>query len=289
MPQSNLSPPARAFLLAASLVGLAASPRHGAHHHHHHRPPPAKAAAKAPAPASAAPAPLTGRTELVWLGHAAFQVRSPAGALLLIDPWLDNSQAPRRYTPPEALDAIVLTHGHPHHLGSTAQIAAKTGARVIAVSELLAQLDVPATQKVAANVGGEVVVRDVTIALTEALHGNVVDIGGEDHYAGAAVGLVLSIARGPVIYHAGDTEVFAGMAEIARRYHPQVALLPIGGRFTMGPAGAARAAALLGVATVVPMHYGSLPALTGTPAELRTRLGKTAQLKVLVAGDVFTL
>ena len=118
-------------------------------------------------------------------------------------------------------------------------------------------------------------VKDATIHLVEAVHSGGF---GQDKtgpkYSGPALGFVIEIAKGPTLYHAGDTDVFPGMSLIADRYHPTIAMLPIGGHFTMDPVGAALAVKLLKVKTVVPMHYGTFPALAGTPDELRAALKK---------------
>jgi L-ascorbate metabolism protein UlaG (beta-lactamase superfamily) len=132
-------------------------------------------------------------------------------------------------------------------------------------------------------------VKDATIHLVEAVHSG--GFGQEKtgpKYSGPAMGFVIDVAKGPVIYHAGDTDVFSGMSLIAERYHPTVAMLPIGGHFTMDPTGAALAAKLLKVKTVIPMHYGTFPALAGTPDELRAALKKeksTAKVLELKAGE----
>ena len=125
------------------------------------------------------------------------------------------------------------------------------------------------------NVGGTTTVKDATIHLVEAVHSSGF---GQDKagpkYGGPAMGFVIEVAKGPVLYHAGDTDAFSGMALIAERYHPTIAMLPIGGHFTMDPVGAALAVKLLKVKTVVPMHYGTFPALAGTPDQLRAALKK---------------
>jgi L-ascorbate metabolism protein UlaG (beta-lactamase superfamily) len=143
------------------------------------------------------------------------------------------------------------------------------------------------------NMGGTTTVKDATIHVVEALHsgGYGQDKAGPK-YSGPAVGFVIDVAKGPVIYHAGDTDVFTGMTLIAERYHPTIAMLPIGGHFTMDPTGAALAAKLLKVKTVVPMHYGTFPALAGTPEQLREALKKAhvnAKVTEFVPGEPQTL
>ncbi len=234
------------------------------------------AAAPAKAPASKAPAAAKGKTEATWWGHAAFVIRSPGGAVIAIDPWLTNPKAPQGVPQPEALDAILLTHGHFDHVGEAKALAEKTGAKVYGSFELINLLGLPEAQAVGANAGGTFQVKDVTFHLVEAVHSSsyAADPKAAAQYAGAPLGYVLEIANGPTLYHAGDTGVFEGMALIATQFKPTVALLPIGGHFTMGPAEAAQAVRLLKVKSVIPMHYGTFPLLPGTPEALTGELKK---------------
>ncbi|RKH49676.1 metal-dependent hydrolase [Corallococcus sp. AB049A] len=244
-----------------------------------------KAAAKVAAGKAAGKAEATtGKTEVTWWGHAAFVVKTPGGATIAIDPWFTNPKAPQGATWPEAVDAILVSHGHFDHVGETKALAQKTSAKVYGSFELVNLLGLPEAQGMGANAGGTFTVKDATIHLVEAVHSSSyqADPKGASQYAGAPLGFVIEIANGPTLYHAGDTGAFQSMGLIAEQFKPTVALLPIGGHFTMDPAQAAVAAKLLKVKTVVPMHYGTFPALAGTPDALTTELKKTkATTKVL--------
>jgi len=205
---------------------------------------------------------------LTWLGHAAFRLDTPGGKRIYIDPFLTgNPKCPEAEKEPERVDAIFITHGHGDHYGDTIPLAARFDCTVVAPVELADWLQSKGVKSIRdPNKGGTVDVDGIKATLTHAQHSSSTNDG---IYAGEAGGLVFELENGFKIYFAGDTNVFGDMALIARIYAPEVAVLPIGGHYTMGPGEAAVALELLGVERCIPSHYGTFPPLKGTPEQLR--------------------
>ena len=206
-----------------------------------------------------------------WLGHSTFLFTSPGGKRLLIEPWVaSNPACPEPAKKIGALDLMLITHGHSDHAADAVSIARATGAHVIANYEVCLWLEGKGIQHtVPMGQGGTVTVGDIAITMVHAVHGSSAIEDGRVVYLGQAAGFVIRFEDGLTVYFAGDTDIFGDMRLIGELYHPTIAFLPIGDRFTMGPIAAARAAELLGVRQVVPMHYGTFPFLTGTVAEFR--------------------
>jgi L-ascorbate metabolism protein UlaG (beta-lactamase superfamily) len=210
--------------------------------------------------------------KLRWLGHAAFVFSSRTGNIFLIDPWLTNPKAPKDISFSH-VEGILVTHGHADHVGQAFDLATKYKAPLVASYELTEIAKKHGVANVLPiNPGGSQTIGDVTITAVTAVHSSGYTEGDNTIYAGAPIGFIISENGSPTFYHAGDTGVTEDMALISELYHPAVALLPIGGVYTMKPLEAAVAARSLMVNTVVPMHFGTFPALTGTPAELVSEL-----------------
>jgi L-ascorbate metabolism protein UlaG (beta-lactamase superfamily) len=227
-------------------------------------------------------------TSVTWLGHAAFRVETPGGKRVYVDPWLSNPKCPESEKEPERVDLIALTHGHDDHVGETVELAKRFGCPVVAQVELRGWLGGQGapehpTIAEAPNKGGTVEADGITITLTDAKHSSSCADGT---YAGEAAGLV--VGMGTTIYFAGDTCVFGDMQLIGRIYEPDVAVLPIGDHYTMGPKEASVALELLGVSRCIPCHYGTFPLLRGTPAELR-KLAPDVEVLALEPGDSVTV
>jgi L-ascorbate metabolism protein UlaG (beta-lactamase superfamily) len=213
-----------------------------------------------------------------WLGHATFLFRSPRGQRILIDPWLTTNPAcPDASRSVRELDLMLLTHGHDDHSADAVAVARATGARVIAPYELGAWLQRKGLQAVTGmNYGGTIDAGGLSVTMVPAVHSSSVEEDGRAQYVGNPCGYVIRFEDGVAIYFAGDTALFGDMRLIAELYRPAIAFLPIGDTYTMGPVQAAKACEWLGVRQVVPMHYGTFPALTGTPGHLRELLASTA-------------
>ncbi len=226
-----------------------------------------------------------------WLGHATFLFTSPGGKRILLEPWVaSNPACPDSHKKLGHLDLILITHGHSDHMGDAVSIARATGAHVIANYEVCLWLEAKGIQNTAPmGHGGTQTVGDIAITMVNAVHGSSVVEDGRVVSLGQAAGYVIRFEDGLTIYFAGDTDIFGDMRLIGEMYRPSIAFLPIGDRFTMGPAAAARAVELLTVRQVVPMHYGTFPFLTGTVAEFRKLVEpKGVQVLELQPGETAT-
>jgi L-ascorbate metabolism protein UlaG (beta-lactamase superfamily) len=239
--------------------------------------------------------------EVLWLGHGTFRLTSATGKVIVIDPFLKkNPRTPAKYKDLAALgkvDLILVTHGHPDHIGDLGELASISGAPIVANYELannLAALGVvDASKTVALNKGGAYALPGTALKvhMVPAEHSSSIDMaslkpdstGSRYLTGGVAIGFVIEFENRVRIYHTGDTDVFGDMALIGRHFRPDLALICIGGHFTMDPERAAFALReLIKPKQAVPMHYGTFPAINRTPAELTAALGN-APVKIIEA------
>ncbi len=232
-------------------------------------------------------------TTIRWFGHAAFEITTPKGAKLLIDPWLNNPTNPDANAGADPLkhiskvDYILLTHGHFDHVGDTVALAKMSKARLVTNFELgtnmVRLLDFPKDQigfDTLMNIGGEITIADgeVKVFMTPAIHSSSLAPRNEKaalESAGSPGGFVLTIAGGPTIYHSGDTAFFRDMDQIGEDFAPDLALINIGGHFGMEPSHAAKAAKAVKAKLVIPMHYKTFPILTQDPNQFFQILDKS--------------
>ena len=209
---------------------------------------------------------------VTWLGHAAFRIDTPGGKRIYLDPWLSNPSAPEGEPEPDRMDVLALTHGHSDHLGDAVELGRRFSPRVVAIFELAAWLELQGVQDASSggmNKGGTQEVEGIRFTMTNAVHSSSFTTDGEPIYLGDPAGYVIEFENGTRVYFAGDTAVTSDMQLIGRLYEPEVAVLPVGDHFTMGPREAAVAVELVGAKRMLASHYGTFPLLTGTPEECR--------------------
>jgi L-ascorbate metabolism protein UlaG (beta-lactamase superfamily) len=209
--------------------------------------------------------------KLTWLGHASFRIETPAGKTIIIDPWvMGNPSCPASERKVKKADFLLCTHGHSDHIGDAVEMATKLNPTVVGMPELCHWMSRKGVKQLAEmNKGGTQSLGDFKVTMVHANHSSGITDGDQTIYGGEACGYVVEFSNGLKIYHAGDTNAFSDMQIIRDLLAPDIAMLPIGDHYTMGPREAAYACKLLKPKTVIPMHFGTFPALTGTPAELR--------------------
>jgi L-ascorbate metabolism protein UlaG (beta-lactamase superfamily) len=224
--------------------------------------------------------------KLTWLGHATFRILTPAGTTVLVDPWvMGNPMCPENEKNPKQVDVMLCTHGHFDHIGDAVEIAKKHSPTVVGIPELTGWLEKKGVKNTAGmNKGGTQTVRDIKVTMVHAVHSCGITDGDQIVYGGEACGYVIHFDNGVKIYHAGDTNVFGDMKIIHDLYKPEIAMLPIGDHYTMSPREAAYAVGLLQPKTVIPMHFGTFPVLTGRPAEL-AKLSKDVEVCEMKPGQ----
>ena len=240
----------------------------------------------------------TGKVEVVWLGQSAFKITSPGGKVIVTDPWLrTNPLTPPEYRKLEhfgKIDVLLVSHGHFDHIADAPALALMYDVPMRGPGDMnqsamtLGML--PARLLPRMNKGGTIEpAPGIKVTAVHAEHSSVlvwhnpVTDKDETHPGGEAIGWIIELENGFRIYHAGDTAVFGDMKLIAERYHPDLALVPIGGNFTMDPADAAWAIKeLIRPKAVIPMHYGTNALAKGTAKEFVDAMG-TSAVKVIVA------
>jgi len=226
---------------------------------------------------------------LTWLGHSTFEIKLESGEVYLIDPWIDNPKAPVGYKPAR-LDGIFLSHGHFDHVASVVPLAQEFLCPVVGIYDLTTWLETKGVlNTIGMNKGGTAKLGPVSVTLTHAFHSSTCVEDGKFIPLGEACGLIIGLPGGTTIYYAGDTDVFGDMRMIADLYKPTVSILPVGDHYTMGPKQAAYACRLLRTPKVIPMHYGTFPALSGSPAELAALISDLKDVELLVPSPGHTI
>ncbi|MFI5370347.1 MAG: metal-dependent hydrolase [Candidatus Eisenbacteria bacterium] len=230
---------------------------------------------------------------LTWLGHNSFKLVTRGARTFLLDPWVEgNPSTPKDLKTFDKIDVMTISHGHGDHMADAVTLAKKFKPVVVCNYEIhlfLQKKGVGGTAPM--NKGGTQEAGGVKITMVHATHSSGIEDGGQVVYGGEACGFVFTLEDGTRIYHAGDTGPHADMTLIAELYAPEIALLPIGDLFTMGPREAAVVARMLKSRYLVPAHYGTFPALTGTPEALRAelkKLGVDAEVVALKPGETLS-
>lgn len=233
------------------------------------------------------------RPKFTYLGHSTIRCEMPDGNVLLIDPWVGGNPAcPQTARDVGRVDAILITHGHSDHLGDVLELSERYRPKVV-----LANFEIylwlaghGVAPAMGMNLGGTVDILGNRVTMVRADHTSSIDDGGTILEGGVASGYVVRLPGGYSFYHAGDTALFSDMQLIGELWRPELAFLPIGDVYTMDPQQAARACRYLGIRRVIPIHWGTFPALTGTPAALEAAiadLGVACEVVGLLPGESF--
>ncbi|KZX17798.1 metal-dependent hydrolase [Methanobrevibacter cuticularis] len=204
--------------------------------------------------------------EITWLSHSAFEIISDKGLKILIDPFISNN--PSSTIPVEEIEAdiILITHGHADHFGDAMEIANRTGAILVGNHEISLFLSGQGLECVGMNIGGSIQIKDIRITMLDAKHSADIDFVEDIIPGGSAASFLLTMEDGSKIFHAGDTGLFGDMEKvIGGIYKPDIALLPIGDKFTMGPFEAAIATKWISPKVAIPMHYNTFPVIEQNP------------------------
>jgi L-ascorbate metabolism protein UlaG (beta-lactamase superfamily) len=225
------------------------------------------------------------RMRAEWIGHAAWLIEGKDR--IVVDPFLTGNPKTDRKPASVGCDIIVVTHGHSDHFGDAIEIAKKQNATVVAIHEIAVYCESKGVKAEGMNKGGQIKVKNSTIRLVEAVHSSgLAGPKGSTIPGGSSCGAV--IESGKTVYHAGDTALFSDMKLIGQLYRPDVALLPTGDRYTMGPREASWAASYLEAPLTVPMHYGTFPIIDTDPFEFEEhckKRGLKGEVTILNPGE----
>ncbi len=228
---------------------------------------------------------------ITWFGHSAFLITTNENLRILIDPFISNNPVSPVTVEELYADVILVTHGHQDHFGDTMELANRTGALVVSNHELSVYLSKQGFETLGMNMGGTVNIQDIKITMVNSLHSSDMDFLEEVNAGGSSAGFILELENGRKIYHAGDTAIFSDMRYVINHiYNPDIALLPIGDRYTMGPVEAAIAAEWINPEKIIPMHYNTFPAIEQNALEYSDMVRKSnrdVEVVILEPGESY--
>jgi L-ascorbate metabolism protein UlaG (beta-lactamase superfamily) len=207
--------------------------------------------------------------EITWLGHGTYKMQLESGEVVLVDPWIEGNPAYPKDHNLDRVDIILVSHGHFDHIHDVLPLSQKFSPQIVAIYETAHWLESKgAKNTIGMNKGGTATVGPIAATMTHAIHSCGILDDGKIIYGGEAAGFVVRVPDGRSVYCAGDTNVFTDMQLIASLYRPELAFLPIGDFYTMSPREAALACRLLNARNIIPLHFGTFPALSGRPEQL---------------------
>ena len=227
--------------------------------------------------------------EIRWLGHSAFEIISNENVKILIDPFISNN--PSCNVPVEELnpDLILVTHGHSDHFGDALEIANTTNVPIAASHEISMFLSKQGINNIGVNIGGSFVFRGIKITMLEAKHSGDIDFIEDTVPGGVAGSFLITLEDGTKVFHAGDTGLFGDMKTIIGEiYKPDILMIPIGDKFTMGPFEAALATRWIDPKIAIPMHYNTFPPIEQDPtvyANFVNQLNPNIDVEILNPGE----
>jgi L-ascorbate metabolism protein UlaG (beta-lactamase superfamily) len=223
--------------------------------------------------------------KLTYHGHATCSLVADEGTRLVIDPFFSDNPVCDVPVGDVEADFILITHGHYDHIADAIPLAERTGATIVATFEVAKFLEGKGLKASPHHIGGGVEYPFGYVKLTPALHGGIVELPGGEAFTSLPAGILIELKSGQRFHHAGDTALLTDMQLLKGKV--DVALLPIGDRFTMGPADAVRAVEFIEPKVVIPIHYNTWPPIEQDADAFKAAVGDRAQVEIMSPGDTY--
>lgn len=228
--------------------------------------------------------------KIKWLGHSAFSISTPNNVNILIDPFIKGNPACPVDVQDLQADIICVTHGHKDHFGDTVELAERNNAVIVCNHEHSVYLSQQELETIGMNMGGTVESHGIKISMVNAIHSSDMDFVKGIRPGGSSCGYILELENDRKIYHSGDTGIFGDMKTVIKSiYRPNIALMPIGDRYTMGIKEASIAASWIEPEVIIPMHYNTFPVIEQNPYRFKelVELSTDTKVKVLKPGESY--